>query len=318
MYNTNIRNIDMLNNYAKAKEFFKRKALPTWRKKKIWEDNERPLWGKYQHHYRIVEVDKGYELHLYNQIMARYHHPNANGLELRQYRESNSMTDKHFMDYVVGVAPNQTFRTTTGEMALVPVRGQLEDTELLFDKNNSLVVSGSKHTQLYRKVSLKEDRERNKEVRDFFKPFITVCMFRMPEYLERFLYDREKAVPFGYGAGVTYSERNELRDFYNCPDSDTVRDRAVDTLIHHSAQQAYDSITCKRIHARLQWKATAFSREHQIEMLTSNNELVTEKELEKALLDRMVRIVGKCVTGKEMIPKFCTPKEFPYSNNHVL
>jgi len=50
-------------------------------------------------------------------------------------------------------------------------------------------------------------------------------------------------------------------------------------------------------------------------MLTNNNELVTEKQLEKALLDRLVRTIGKRVSGKELIPKFCKPGDFPYTNN---
>jgi len=318
MFSNNLRNIDTLNNYAKAKWFFDSRPLPTWRKKKIWQDNERPLWGKYQHHYRIVKVEQGYELHLYDQIMARYHHPDANGLELRQYAGSTNMTSKQFMAEVLNVTPNQPFHTTLGDVALVPIRGKLEDTSLLFDARNALVVKGSNHTQLFKRVSLQEDIARNKAVRDFFRPFVTVCMFRMPEYLNWFKYDGQKAIPFGQGASVYHTERTAMRDFFSCPESDMIRDSAVNMIVHDSAQLVYDSITSRRIYARLGWKSSSFSREHQIEMLTNNNELVTEKELEKALLDRLVRAMGKRVSGKELIPKFCSPKEFPFSNNYVL
>jgi hypothetical protein len=315
MFSNNIRNIGCVHTYAGAKAFFERTPLPTWRKKKIWEDNERPLHGKYQHHYRVVKVEQGYELHLYNQIMARFHHPDADGNELRQYSYHSSMTSTQFMHHVLKVTWAQPFQTTTGDVALVPIRGGLNDTELLFDNRNRLIVERSSHMQLYRAVSTDEDKMLNKAVRELFKPFVTVCMFRLPEYLANFSYDYNKAIPFGDGAGVTHSERSKMLDFFNCPDSDAARDIAINTLIHDSAQKAYDSIMSKRIHARLGWKSRALTTAQHVEILTDNNELVTEQELAKALLARMVRTIGKRVSGKEIIPKFCKPGDFPYSNN---
>ena len=315
MFSNNIRHIGSINTYAKAKAFYESTALPKWRTKKIWEDNERPLQGKYQHHYRIVKVEQGYELHLYHQIMARFWHPDADGNELRQYSYHSSVTSKQFMYHVLNVTFEQPFQTTTGDAALVPIRGDLRDTELLFDNRNRLIVDRSTHMQLYRSISNDEDKMRNKAVRDFFRPFVSVCMFRLPEYLERFHYDEEKGCPFGTGATVSYGERERLRDFFNCPDSDAIRDKAVNTIIYDSAQLVYDSMMCRRIYDRLGWKSRTFHTDHQIGMLTNNNELVTEKQLEKALLDRLVRTIGKRVSGKELIPKFCKPGDFPYTNN---
>ena len=315
MFSNNIRNIGSVNTYAKAKVFFENTALPKWRTKKIWEDNERPLSGRRQHHYRIVKVDQAYELHLYHQVMARFSQPDADGNELRQYSYHSSVTSKQFMYYVVNVGFDQAFATSTSEVALVPIRGDLRDTQLLFDNRNRLIVDRSTHMQLYRSVSTDEDKMRNKAVRDFFRPFVTVCMFRMPEYLEGFRYDYRKGIPFGQGATVSYGERENMRDFFNCPDSDAIRDMAVNTIIHDSAQLVYDSMMSRRIYDRLGWQSRSFSREHHVEMLTNNNELVTEKQLEKALLDRLVRTIGKRVSGKELIPKFCKPGDFPYTNN---
>jgi len=315
MFSNNIRHIGSVNSYAKAKAFYESTPLPTWRTKRIWEDNERPLHGKYQRHYRIVKVDQGYELHLYKQIMARFHHPDADGNELRQYSYHSSSTSKQFMDRVLNVTFDQPCLTTTGDVALVPIRGGLEDTKLLFDNRNQIIVDRSTHMQLYRSISNDEDKMRNKAIRDFFRPFVSVCMFRIPEYLDGFRYDHSKGIPFGQGSTVSYGERESMRDFFNCPDSDAIRDIAVNTIIHDSAQLVYDSMMSRRIHDRLGYTARAFSREYHVEMLTNNNELVTEKQLEKALLDRLVRTIGKRVSGKELIPKFCKPGDFPYTNN---
>jgi len=316
MFSNNIRHIGSVNTYAKAKAFYESTPLPKWRTKRIWEDNERPLQGKYQHHYRLVKVDEEtYELHLYHKIMARFHRPDADGNELRQYAHDGRITSKQFMYHVLNVTCDQPCLTTTGDVALVPIRGDLRDTELLFDNRNRLIVDRSSHMQLYRAMSTDEDKMRNKAVRDFFRPFVTVCMFRMPEYLEGFRYDYSKGIPFGQGSTVSYGERESMRDFFNCPDSDAIRDIAVNTIIHDSAQLVYDSMMSRRIHDRLGYSARAFYREHHVEMLTNNNELVTEKQLEKALLDRLVRTIGKRVSGKELIPKFCKPGDFPYTNN---
>lgn len=315
MFSNNIRNIRTINTYAKAKAFFEKTPLPTWRKKRIWADNERPLHGRYQHHYRIVKVDQGYELHLYNQIMARYWHPDSDGNELRQYSHDHSMTSSQFMHYVVGVSWNHILTTTKGDVVLVPIRGGLEDTELLFDSNDKLIVERSNHMQLYRKVSNDSDKAHNKKVRELFKPFVNICMFRLPEYFNNFKYDYNKAVPFGGGAGIDRHESAVLNDFFNCPDAEAIRDKAVNTLLNDSAQQTYDSMTCKRLFNLLGWKVHRLPNPQHIEELTKNNKLVTEKELEKALLDRVIRAIGKQVSGRELIPKFCKPGDFPYSNN---
>jgi hypothetical protein len=246
--------------------------------------------------------------------MARLWRPDANGYELRQYSYNDSVTSKQFMRNVLGVWENLSVDTTKGERVVAPIRGGLDDCKLMFDSNDRLDVERSDHLQLYKHVSTKEDRERNKEIRAFFKPFVILATCRLQEYIRNFTYDYNLARPFG-GFSVPALIRVKLKRFHNdvLPEAD--KTQVVDYIMNVLSQDTVDSVLAKRVGDYHQ--AYYVSHEKAVETIEKNNLEITPEQFEKAMLDRLVRAYGKQVSGKEVIPKFCPSKVFPYYNNHL-
>jgi alanyl-tRNA synthetase len=109
--------------------------------------------------------------------------------------------------------------------------------------------------------------------------------------------------------------RVKLKRFHDDTLEEAGRATVMDYIMNVLSQETVDTVLSKRVGDFHQ--TYYLSHDLAVETIEKHNLEITPEQFEKAMLDRLVRAYGKQVSGKEVIPKFCPSKVFPYYNNHV-
>lgn len=206
-----------LNNYAKAEKFFKETRKPP--RSKNWDEHQRPLKDVRSYHYRIERGINGshYDLVLHSTVMARFHAPDAQGHERRQYIAHGSQTSRGFMWHVLGVSGFTQVATPQGEKRTMIIStmnmngGNSQfSVDAYFDENNKLVLERSTHTNMMRRVSDTRDKAARARFRERATPLLTLMAMRMDEFVANVTFDYHLAGAFK-GANVSFDEQRTLR-----------------------------------------------------------------------------------------------------------
>ena len=249
-----------ITNYAQAHAYFEKTKLPPRSRK--WHSSQRPLKDTSSYHYRMEKNNNGesYDLVLYHTVMARYHKPDAEGNELREYQGDGSQTSKGFMWNVLGVDELNKVRTSSGEEVIMPIRtralepGMPFSVQAWFTPGNALMVAKSRHTRIYRKVSSPDDKKARAEARKLFDPLFTLAAMQIPQFVERVAFDRSTGGIFR-GINLYTPQVDTLRDLHkSLVLGIQPADGEVETFMD-LAESVFDSIASRRAVEKgfLQW-----------------------------------------------------------------
>jgi len=247
-----------ITNYAQAHAYFEKTKLPPRSRK--WHSSQRPLKDTSSYHYRIEKQADYYDLVLYHTVMARFHHPDAEGNELREYQGDGSQTSKGFMWNVLGVDELNKVRASSGEELIMPIRtralepGMPFSVQAWFTPSNALMVAKSRHTRIYRKVSSPDDKKARAEARKLFDPLLTLAAMQIPQFTERVAFERSMGQIFR-GIHLYTPQVNTLRDLRkSLVLGIQPADGEVETFMD-LAESVFDSIASRRAVEKgfLQW-----------------------------------------------------------------
>lgn len=296
-------------NYAEAHAHFEKTKQPPRSKK--WHASQRPLKDSRSYHYRIERPATGdtayYDLVLYNTVMARYHKPDAEGNERRQYMGWESNTSWSFLCDVAGMYWSKEFTTTDNRKVLAPVYirampGEKFSLDAWFTPSNHLMVERSQHTRHYRKVSTKDDKVARARARQLFDPLLTIAAMRIPEYAASVTFDSTVAGAFK-GVYVQQAGRHILKDLHAALLADQTPAPAQTNMFMLLGQQVFNKMASDRAHARglLTWRSIKAPPEY------SDIEPIDEAAFIKALWNKLQTTIGLVSTnGYSEYPQFPT------------
>lgn len=142
---SNTSNLTRVSTWEQAVVAFNEAKKP---RRRVWEPNERPLNSASQHHYRLVRNDSfhesevSYSVWLYEQEMARFFRPDANGDREVWYNGHLSRTSSSFgWDVLALNIKCHLFQTVHGNTVYVPIypRKNPAVTRLVFTKERRLI-----------------------------------------------------------------------------------------------------------------------------------------------------------------------------------
>jgi hypothetical protein len=200
-------------NYAEAAKHFNTTPRPRSTK---WDDHQRPLKDTRSWHYRVEQNkdNESYDVCLYTTVMARFHKPDAEGVERRQYFSTSTQTSRGFLRDVLQVHAEGEVPTTTGERVLFPVYpsrmpgGESFSMDAYFTSDDKLIVERSQHTRHYKRVSDTTDKALRKLVREKFEPLLTLAALQLPDF-SKIVLTRMGGGLF-YGASFRLDERQAI------------------------------------------------------------------------------------------------------------
>lgn len=312
-------------NYKSAQEFFNSKPAHT--RCKGWQSHQRCLKERPSgnRHYRIEQHNDGeyYDVCLYSTVMARFYKPNDTGHCRILYAGHHTVTSQSFMHRVLAVWSAKRMVATDGRTIVMPIyndnqlndKGDLFSVDITIDSEHHIVVSESRHTPHYTHKSNDTDKQYRKSVKDRLNNYIMLAQMRMPEYAENCCPTHDKGRPFGGGA-TRYAERVAV---------EALLDYGADVERHHvddffeMCQDIYDTLVSKRGYDQnnfhLGYRYYSSNYGPQTSTPDDLEKPVTEKDFEKAILNRVYRLVN-ANTKSEAVPQpqFMDSNDYPRSS----
>jgi len=306
--------------YERADSYFNSK--PEHKRCKDWQSHERCLKRRASgnRHYRLEQHNGGeyYDVCLYQQVMARFYRPNAEGHSRVLYAGHSSVTSKSFMWNVLGVWDTMS-RLSTGDACVVtPIynRNVFYDTkdtfslDMMLDVHRQIIIDKSRHTPHYTYKSNAEDKARRARIKEKFANYIMLAQMRMPEFEDNCVPMRHVGTPFG-GGGNTPSMRMAVEAL----EADPMPDEHWVSIFFDMCQDAYDTIVAKRGYNQgdfqlgSRWGGSVASRPSALD------KPVTEKDLEKAILNKVYKLVGANTKSEAVLqPQFMDRDSYPRSS----
>lgn len=309
-------------NYHEAQKFFNETKKPPRSKK--WDEHQRPLKNTSSYHYRIEKRTHSgrecYDLVLYSTVMARFHKPDANNIERRQYKGHYSQTSKGFMWDVLGVRVFDQQTTTEGTDVVAPIYdktlpGSEFSADYFFDVSEShtgrLITSMSQHTRHYKKISSSADKAERKIVREKLEPLLTMAAMRMPEYADNCEMTYFMGQPFG-GTNINGAHRMAAKALCDALLKNEQGSAGDYDLFFSAGQCVFDKLASVRAYEQgtvRQWGKSALY-----------DELYQEYRItERQFMQSMWRFVHDAAglakrTGAVEYPQFCDPHDMTFSN----
>jgi hypothetical protein len=187
-----IYNLPRIATYAAAHRHFTRTELPKTKRRgtAIWSSDERPLGNKTLWHYRLEASRQGndtgpdyYEVCLYNTTMARFHRPEADGSEIREYVTHSSKASSTFMSSVLGIGHYSIRDVTTASKPVeIPIGHRLHDTSLCFTADDVLDVSRSRHPVAHKHIATAGIKAWRKETKAHLSTLTMLWELMVPEW----------------------------------------------------------------------------------------------------------------------------------------
>lgn len=306
--------------YEQADKYFNETKAHT--RCKSWESHQRCLKTRASgnKHYRIEQHEGGeyYDLCLYQKVMGRFYKPDADGLRRVLYAGHPSVTSQSYMWNVLQVWRGHSRATTDGRTVMSPVynnntladKSEWFSADLTFDANMRLVVDKSRHTQHYTHKSNADDKALRKRIKDKFANYIMLAQMRMPEYAENCVPTNSAGRPFG-GGNTNYSQRMAVESLWEggCE----VEQQWVDHFFD-LCQDIYDTLVSKRGYEQSGFQLRYYYNSNNAPASTPDDleKPVTEKDFEKAILNKVFRLVG--ANGKSEAverPQFMDKADYP-------
>jgi hypothetical protein len=161
-----------------------------------WEEDERPIGTKLQHHYRIKSGEGCYDVILYNTTMARFHRPDTDGTYTVQYCHDSRTTSKAFVwDVLHRGSTTHTYTDTSDAKRCVPI-AYLFNTVLCFTPEGRLIVKHSTHAQIYNNVKSEEHKKALAQFRANVMPLLELLELTVADTLRDYTPDYRKGRPF--------------------------------------------------------------------------------------------------------------------------
>ena len=310
-------------NYEQADTYFNK--TPEHKRCKGWMSHERCLKKRASgnRHYRIEQHDGGeyYDVCLYQKVMGRFYRPDANGHCRVLYAGHHTTTSQSFMWNVLGTWRSQSRNTSDGRLVVAPVynnntiidKADSFSADLTFDSERRLVVEKSKHSPHYVYRSSDEDKAKRKRIKEKFSTYTTLALLRMPEFAENCCPTQDKGRPFG-GGDTSYNERMAVESLWEggCE----VEQHWVDHFFD-MCQEVYDVLVSKRGYEQanfhLGYRYYSASSQ-QVSTPADLEKPITEKDFEKAILAKVIQLVG--ANGGTMAveqPPFMSKEDYPRS-----
>lgn len=306
-------------NYAQARKHWEETKQPRGAK---WSDYQRPLKDARSHHYRMESNDpQGYfDLVLYRTVMARFYAPNAEGHEHRLYMGHGSLTSRKFLSDVL--AAGLAVDTTDGRRVAAPIygthcvtnQGDAFSLSAWFTPDNKLIVEKSKHTRHWRKVSNADDKQARAELRKRWATYLTLVMFRMPEFIENVELNEYSAQPFrsavnGWRHAQAIEHIDKALRMGNEPDQEQI------DKFFEACQLAFNMLASKRGSEQRGFRMQSW---HHQNALSTYNDLLkppTPQDLIKTV-ERMLtnKLRANVRSGRQELPQFMPYADFPRSN----
>lgn len=307
MFSSTVHTLPTIDSYEAAQAYFANKAKPP--RSKAWQDNQRPLRNTRSHHYRIehhtqADGQEWYDVVLYRTPMARYYKPegsrrrvllNGSNTNLsNQFRWSVLRYGRRFNTQAIFEGMEYT--------AIVPIhtrnnivdKGEQFCVDLWFD-DYLLDVKASQHTRHYTRKSNDEDKQQRKDVRQAVQGVLLMACMKLHEYERDATISENYVYAFSNEATPSRDERFAMQVLV---DGDFNQD-ALDSLLHTTAQKAYNSLASHRAKKEGKLKNSrqlhtwvSYQRQPTGVLQATPYDLeqrVTEKDLEARLWDTIKR-----------------------------
>lgn len=310
-------------NYAEADKFYNSKPAHT--RCKGWQSHERCLKQRPSgnRHYRIEQHDNGeyYDIILYSTVMARFYKPDDAGHSRILYAGHSSVTSQSFMHRVLSVWSGRRLPTTDGRTVVAPIyndnqlndKGELFSLDITVDSEYKLIVDKSQHTPHYTHKSNATDRAFRKAIKERFASYIMLAQMRMPEFANECVPTHTAGRPFG-GGDTSFNERMAVESMW----SDAEHEEHWINHFFDLCQDAYTTIASKRGYEQDNFKLSHrwyTPQGFQPSPVSDLEKPVTEKDLEKAVLNRLYKILGANRKSEAVPqPQFMEDNAYPRSS----
>ena len=313
-----------IRNYAEALKWWNEHPKPPRSRK--WENHQRPLYNTASKHYRLESLnpEQHIDVVLYGTTMARYYVPDADGNQRRLYMGDGSLTSRGFMWHVLHINSwGNIERTTDGREVVAPVycaaftadHDKWFSADYLFTPDNKLIVEHSAHTPHFRKVSVAEDKERRAHIRELFKPFLDIAMFRMAQYEAEVNINRSAGSPFGSDP-LNYKHRIAVEKMFRALSEGTEPEHEHIENFFGIGQAVFNTLASKRAYNQegfhiKSWSSSSAPTD-SYDRLTNK---VSANELRQRMSERIIDLLDKGKrTGREILPQFVAKQDYPRSN----
>jgi hypothetical protein len=315
-----VGNVASIHSYKMADEYFN--SRKEHKRCKNWQSDERCLKKRASgnRHYRLEQGFNAdyYDVCLYSTVMARFYKPDENGHRRVLYAGHNSITSSSFQQSVLGIWSAMRRTTTAGKEVIVPLycnnvfhdKSDKFCTDLLFTSDGLLITDKSKHAPHYTHKSNDEDKARRKRIKAKFSNLIMLAQMRMPEFADNCTPTHDKGRPFG-GGHTSYNERMAVESIWE--GGDDLEQHWIDHFFD-LCQEVYDTLVAKRGYDQSNFSlGYRYAQPNQTFSTPSDLEKpITEKCLEKAILNKVFRLVG-ANGGSEAVaqPQFMEVGDYP-------
>ena len=316
-----VGSVATIQSYEKAENFFNSK--PAHNRCKGWQQHERCLKDRASgnRHYRIEQHKDGayYDVCLYSTVMARFYRPNEQGHCRVLYAGHNSNTSRDFQWGVLSMWSAKTVNTTEGKLVVVPLycNNLLVDdrdkfsADLTYDASGALILEKSQHAPHYTHKANAEDKALRKRIKEKFSVYIMLAQLRLPMFADECTPEQHKGRPFG-GADTSFSERMAVDHIWEMvADDPRLRDNVIDNFFI-MCQEVYDVLVAKRGHNQDNFVMRPRYGNSGTSHPSALDKPVTEKDLEKAILAKVYRMLGANTASEAVLqPQFMESGDYP-------
>lgn len=316
-----VGSVASIQSYEQADKFFNGRT--EHKRCKGWQSHERCLKEKPSgnRHYRIEQHKDGayYDVCLYSTVMARFYKPDEQGHSRVLYSGHHSVTSKSFMYRVLGVWHGMSKLSTDNRCVVAPVYNSNEiidnndafSLDMTLDANRHIIIDKSRHATHYTHKSNDEDKARRARIKEKFANFIMLAQMRIPEFADNCNASQSTGRPFGSGGGNTPTIRMAVEAIW---EDDVPNQHWVDSFFD-MCQEAYDTLVAKRGFEQDSFTLATYWTGTQSSHPSLLDKPVTEKDLEKAILNRVYKLVGANTKSEAVLqPQFMDKDSYPRSS----
>lgn len=306
-----------MRNYQHFDELFNRTRKPPRSKK--YAENQRPLRRVPESWLMLQKDPHSYVVKIGNTEVARYFQPDEHGNYEVAIRGLHATYDIHLMWKFTGIYSRMTLTTTTGDTVEVPLNPYFKDQDkdfsavLCFNSSDQLIVEKSWHSDVYKKVSTNEDKEKRKTLKAHLDAYVTLQMFKLATLKDSANVSDDLGAPFAE-EGLKYQKQCEMREFLksvpSCLDSP-----AFASLFDEVAQDVFNMLASKKVYniePRLFWTAHGYyGSRHPEEKEQAQGKIdeivdtITPDELKKSLIHRLMKYTNLTKGSQKVaLPQF--------------
>lgn len=294
---------------------------------KKYMENQRPLRRVPESWLMLQKDPHSYVVKINGQEVARYFEPDEDGNYQVAIRNLYATHDLHLMWVYTRIYSRMQLRTTNGDIVLVPLnpfydkQGKEFSAVLTFDSSHQLIVEKSWHSDVFKKVSTTEDKDRRKNLKSQLDAYVTLQMFKLPTLKDNAEVSHGEGAPFGEER-LDYRKSLEMKEFLSMPVV-PVETPTFGQLFDEVSQDVFNMLASKKIYKvddRLFWKARAHFATHNTAdtqdaakaQIAEIIQSVTPDEHKKSLVARLMKYASlKQGTQSVALPQF--PNVLPNS-----